>query len=91
MGAVSAEMNLNYTAITVAGKNVIKSSSNGLGVGMLYNDQVMAPNANTAMQFNEGSYQFNLSFIAVRDPAVTLADVSAGAFSASATLIMTQQ
>ncbi len=84
-------MNLNYTAITVAGKNVVKSSSNDLGVGMLYNDQVMAPNANTAMQFNEGSYQFNLSFIAVRDPAVTLADVSAGAFSASATLIMTQQ
>ncbi len=90
-GSVSAKMNLSYTAITVAGKSVVKSSSNGLGVGILYNDQVLAPNANTPMQFNKGSNQFDLSFIAVRDPAVTLADVPAGAFSASATLIMTQQ
>ncbi|WP_312585643.1 fimbrial protein [Atlantibacter sp.] len=90
-GAVSVKMNLSYTAITVAGKSVVKSSTNGLGVGIIYNDQVLAPGANTPLQFNEGANQLNLSFITVRDPSITLADISAGAFSASATLVLTQQ
>lgn len=90
-GAVSVKMNLSYTAITVAGKNVVKSSTNGLGVGIIYNGQVLAPGANTPLQFNEGANQLNLSFITVRDPSITLADISAGAFSASATLVLTQQ
>jgi hypothetical protein len=88
---VPVNMTLSYTALNVSGKQVIQSSSNGLGISIIYNDQVLSPTDVTAIQFVSGSNEVDLAFEAIRDPNVIVGDVPTGAFTASATVIMTQQ
>ncbi|EKK4080141.1 fimbrial protein [Cronobacter dublinensis] len=84
-------MKVNYTSITVSGAQVIKTSANGVGVSVLYNDQVLASGSVKNMVFNTGSNSLTLGFEAVRNPAVSIGDIPTGAFSASAVMVMTMQ
>lgn len=88
---VSVSMKFSYTPISVSGKQVIQSSSNGLGVAVIYNGQAISTTDATPVTFISGSNTLDLGFQAVRDPAVEVADVPTGAFTASAILVMTQQ
>lgn len=90
-GSVNVNMQLTYTPLTVSGKEVVKSSSNGLGVSIIYNSEVLAPTDTVPVSFLEGSNNLDLAFEIVRDPAVSIGEVPTGEFTASATLIMTQQ
>ncbi|MCS3601923.1 type 1 fimbria pilin [Buttiauxella sp. BIGb0471] len=90
-GTVDVNMQLAYTPLTVNGKEVVKSSSNGLGVSIIYNSEVLAPTDIVPVSFLEGSNTLDLAFEIVRDPAVSIGEVPTGEFTASATLIMTQQ
>ncbi|MCS3600982.1 hypothetical protein M2371_000168 [Buttiauxella sp. BIGb0471] len=90
-GNVGVNMQLSYTPISVSGQNVVKSSTNGLGVSIIYGSKVLSPTDTTPLSFTEGSNTLNLGFEVVRDPTVTIADVPTGDFTASATMIMTQQ
>lgn len=84
-------MQLSYTPISVSGTEVVKSSSNGLGVSIIYNDKPLSTTDTTPVTFISGSNTLDLAFEAVRDPAVDSGDIPTGAFSASAVLVMTQQ
>lgn len=89
--AVNVNMQLSYTPISIDGKSVIKSSSNGLGVSVIYNNQPLSPTDIKSLQFTTGSNSFDLGFEAVRNPAVAVGDIPTGGFSASAVLTMTVQ
>lgn len=88
---VTVNMQLNYTPIAIGGTEVVKSSSNGLGVSIIYNDKPLSTTDTTPVTFISGSNTLDLAFEAVRDPAVDSGDIPTGAFSASAVLVMTQQ
>lgn len=89
--SLKVNMKLNYTPITVSGLQVIKSSSNGVGVSVIYNGSVLAPSVDKPVDFIVGSNIITLGFEAVRDPNVALANIPASAFTASAVLVMTVQ
>ncbi|WP_161808632.1 fimbrial protein [Franconibacter pulveris] len=88
---INMSMKVNYTAITVSGAQVIKTSSNGVGVSVIYNNQVLASGSAKNMVFNKGSNSMVLGFEAVRNPVVSVGDVPTGSFSASAVMVMTMQ
>jgi hypothetical protein len=88
---VPVNMVINYTPLTVSGTQIVKTSSNGLGVSIIYNNKPISTSDNTVINFLSGSNVLDLGFEAVRDPKVSIADVPTGAFTASATIIMTQQ
>ncbi|EOU9532909.1 fimbrial protein [Cronobacter dublinensis] len=88
---VTMSMKVNYTSITVSGAQVIKTSANGVGVSVLYNNQVLAAGSAKNIVFNTGSNSLTLGFEAVRNPAVSIGDIPTGAFSANAVMVMTMQ
>ncbi|EPR9024891.1 fimbrial protein [Franconibacter daqui] len=90
-GDVNMNMQINYTPITVSGTQVINSSINGLGVAIGYDNKFMKPADIVPLSFVEGANNVSLDFEAVRDPAVAVADIKTGPFTASAVLVMTQQ
>ncbi len=85
---VSVTMQLSYTPITVSGKEIVKSSTNGLGVAIFYNNQTLSPNESESLQLNTGSNNIDLAFQALRDPNVSVGNVPTGSFTASAILTM---
>ncbi|EOY5421901.1 fimbrial protein [Cronobacter dublinensis] len=88
---VTMSMKVNYTPITVSGAQVIKTSADGVGVSVLYNNQTLASGSAKNIVFNTGSNSLTLGFEAVRNPAVSVGDIPTGAFSASAVMVMTMQ
>lgn len=90
-GAVTVNMQLNYTPITVGATEIAKSDANGLGVAIMYNSKTLSTTDITPLTFLEGGDTFDLAFQAVRDPNVAEGDVPVGQFKASATLVLTQQ
>lgn len=90
-GDVTVNMQLNYTPISLSAGEVIKSSSNGLGVSVVYDSKILSSTDITPVTFTAGSNSIDLAFQAVRDPTVEIKDVPTGAFTASAVLVMTQQ
>jgi len=88
---LKVNMKLTYTPITVSGLQVIKSSTNGMGVSVIYNNNVLAPSVDKPIDFYIGSNNISLGFEAVRDPNIEVAKVPTGAFTASAVLVMTVQ
>lgn len=90
-GNVTVNMQLNYTPISVGSSQAVKTSANGVGVAIMYNNKALSTTDITPVTFLQGSNTLNLSFEAVRDSAVNLADIPTGAFTANAVLVMTQQ
>lgn len=90
-GTVTANMQLNYTPISVGSNQAVKTSANGVGAAIFYSNKVLAPADVTPVNFLEGSNTLTLGFQAVRDSTVALKDIPTGAFTANAVLVMTQQ
>ncbi|MNE11402.1 hypothetical protein D3C80_1041580 [compost metagenome] len=90
-GTVTANMQLNYTPISVGSNQAVKTSANGVGAAIFYSNKVLSPSDVTSVNFLEGSNNLTLGFQAVRDSTVALKDIPTGAFTASAVLVMTQQ
>lgn len=84
-------MTLSFTPITIGSDQIVKSSANGLGVSITYNDSPLSTSDTTAIDLIPGSNELELGFEAIRDPNVAVGDVPTGAFNASATMILTQQ
>lgn len=81
-----------YTPVTFNGYEVISTNSNGLGVAVFYKGRVVGPSSAPIIEtFASGYTNREFEFQAVRDPAIALKDIPTGNFSASATMIMTQQ
>lgn len=89
-GNINVNMQLSYTALNISGQSVVQTSSNGLGVSVVYNNQSLSPTDVTPITFITGSNTLDLAFGAVRNPNVSLADIPTGAFSASAVVVLTQ-
>lgn len=90
-GDLTVNMKLSYTPITSGSSQAVKSSANGVGVAILYNDKMLSSTDNTSVNLLAGSNTLNLAFEDVRDASVEIKDIPTGAFSASAVLQMTQQ
>lgn len=68
----------------------IKTSNDNLGVEMLWNGQAVSNGASQRLSVTNGSATVPLSFTPVKPASLSFEDVSTGAFTASATLILTQ-
>lgn len=90
-GTVTANMALNYTPISIGSSQAVKSSTNGVGAAIFYDNKALSPSDVTPVNFLEGSNNLTLGFQAVRDSTVALKDIPTGAFTANAVLVMTQQ
>jgi len=84
-------MHLQCSAINIGGRQLVSTSTNGLGVAIIYNGKAMSPSDSAPLSYGNGYHKLNLEFEAVRDPNVKLADIKTGAFTASATMLMTEQ
>jgi type 1 fimbria pilin len=89
--SLTTEMSVSYTPITVNGTEVDKTSSNGVGVTVLLDGQPVGNNAKFAKSFTPGDNKLDFAFEAVRDPAVPVADIATGAFTANAIVTITPQ
>lgn len=88
---VSVKMHLgNYDALTIDNTDIIKTSTSGLGVAVMYNGKVLTTK-NVSLTLKTGSNTIVLDFQAVRDPTVAVESVNSGYFTANAVLVMTQQ
>ncbi|MFO6300195.1 fimbrial protein [Rahnella selenatireducens] len=92
-GGVDVDVNLqlSYTPVTMDAAQVIKSTSNGLGIAVIYEGKTLSNSDVTPVTFLSGSNSLDLGFKAVRDATVEIKDIPTGAFTASAVLVMTQQ
>ncbi|UJD93168.1 fimbrial protein [Lelliottia amnigena] len=90
-GTLTANMQLNYTPISVGSNQAVKTSANGVGAAIFYDNKVLSPEDVTPVNFLEGSNTLTLGFQAVRDSTVALKDIPTGAFTANAVLVLTQQ
>ncbi|WP_259567513.1 fimbrial protein [Enterobacter sichuanensis] len=88
---VAINMQLNYSPLTINGKDTVQSSTSGVGISIIYNNTPLSPTDITPVTFVVGSNSLDLAFEAVRDPSLNVGDISTGAFTASAVLVMTQQ
>lgn len=87
---VAESMKIQYTPVTVSGTEVIKSSVNGVGVAISYNDKPLSTTDTTDLTFLPGSNTLELAFEAVRDPTVEQKDIPTGSFTANAVLVLTE-
>lgn len=90
-GDVTVSMQIKFIPISMSGTEVVQTTFKGLGVAVIYNDKVTSTTDTTTINFLKGSNSLNLSFEAVRDPAVGVGDIPTGPFTASATVVMTEQ
>lgn len=81
-----------YTPLTFNGHEVISAKSKGLGVAVFYKGKLVGPSSAPITEtFALGYTSREFEFQAVRDPNIALKDIPTGNFSASATMVMTQQ
>lgn len=90
-GDVTVSMNITYTAITIGSTQAVKTSTNGVGTAIIYNNAAVSPTSKATINLKSGSNTVDLGFQAIRDSAVAVKDIPTGAFTASAVMVMTQQ
>lgn len=90
-GDVTVSMNITYTAITIGSTQAVKTSANGVGTAIIYNNAAVTPTSKATINLKSGSNTVDLGFQAIRDSAVAVKDIPTGAFTASAVMVMTQQ
>ena len=90
-GDVTVSMNITYTAITIGSTQAVKTSANGVGTVIIYNNAAVSPTSKATINLKSGSNTVDLGFQAIRDSAVAVKDIPTGAFTASAVMVMTQQ
>ncbi|EPL7528282.1 fimbrial protein [Morganella morganii] len=87
----NANMKLEFTPISVSNEQVISTSTTGLGVAVLYNGRTVQPGQTFPLSYQPGIHTLKLGFEAVRDPAMAVADLKTGDFTANAVLVFTEQ
>ncbi|QOV80901.1 fimbrial protein [Enterobacter asburiae] len=90
-GDVTVSMNITYTAITIGSTQAVKTSANGVGTAIIYNNAAVSPTSKATINLKSGSNTVDLGFQAIRDSTVAVKDIPTGAFTASAVMVMTQQ
>jgi len=88
---VTLKMQFQYTPVDIGGQSLVKTSTNGLGIAVIYNGIVMSPTHTVTQTYGLGYTNFDLEFEAVRDPNMKLQEISTGDFTANAVMIMTEQ
>ena len=91
VSGITTNMQLTYTPLTVNGSDVIQTSTNGLGITIMYDSKPLSPTDITPVTFNIGQNNLDIGFEVVRNPDVGVGGIATGAFTASAVLILTQQ
>lgn len=91
-GDVSFAMKVKYSnPISIGSSQAVSTTSNGVGVAVIYDNEPIATTDSKNIKFLQGSNTLTLNFQAVRDPTVEVEDIPTGAFTANAILEMTQQ
>lgn len=90
-GTATYTISFQYTAVDIAGTEMISSTANGLAVAMSLNDELVNPTDTYSRTYSTGTQTEKLTFEPVRDPSVKIGDIPTGAFSASAVMILTAQ
>ncbi|MCL5636775.1 hypothetical protein M5Y66_20115 [Enterobacter vonholyi] len=90
-GAATFTISFKYTAVNIAGTEMISSTANGLAVAMSLNDELVSPTDTYSRTYSTGTQTEKLTFEPVRNPSVKIGDIPTGPFSASAVMILTVQ
>lgn len=91
-GDVTVSMKITYTAITIGSTQAVKTSANGVGTAIIYDNAAISPTSTVTLNLKNGtSNSVDLGFQAIRDSTVAVKDIPTGAFTASAVMVMTQQ
>jgi minor fimbrial subunit len=69
---------------------VIKTSNDNLGIEMRWNGAAVSDGVSQKLSVMNGSATVPLSFTPVKPPSLSFNDIATGAFTASATMILTQ-
>ncbi len=88
---ITVKMTFQYMPVNVGGQQLVKTSTDGLGVAITYNGKVISPSDSILLSYGAGYSWLALGFEAVRDPNVKASEIKTGGFNASATVIMTEQ
>lgn len=88
---VTAKIQFNFTAISVNGSQVVSTSTQNLGIALIYNGKVMSPSDSVSEDFSKGYTNVELEFEAVRDTNTPLSNISTGEFTANAVMVMNEQ
>lgn len=79
-----------FTSLTIAGSEVIKTSTPGLGIAIYYDNKAVDQSSSFTNTYEPGTTDINLKFVAVRDPTMNLKDIATGNFTATAIMVMTE-
>ncbi|UAN29958.1 fimbrial protein [Enterobacter sp. JBIWA005] len=90
-GKATHTISFKYTAVNIAGTEMISSTANGLAVAMSLNDELVSPTDTYSRTYSTGTQTEKLTFEPVRNPSVKIGDIPTGPFSASAVMILTVQ
>lgn len=90
-GTSTFSINFQYSPVSTSGNQYIKSSVNGLAIAMSLNDTLINTTETYHRTYSTGSQTEKLRFEPMRDPSVKYTDISTGAFTASAVMIITQE
>ena len=90
-GEATYTIGFQYTAVNIAGTEMITSTANGLAVAMSLDDELVSPTDTFTRVSRTGIQTEKLTFEPVRDPSVKISDIPTGAFTASAVVILTLQ
>lgn len=89
-GDVTMNMKVSYIPVSMNGTELIKTSTDGLGVAISYNGQTLTTTDTKEIGLLEGSNTLLIGFEALRNSAIAAENIATGTFTASATMIMTQ-
>ncbi|EML2063878.1 hypothetical protein RVW73_000300 [Enterobacter asburiae] len=90
-GEATYTIGFQYTAVNIAGTEMVSTSANGLAVALSLNGGLVNPMDTYTRTYSTGTQTEKLTFEPVRDPSVKISDIPTGAFSASAVVILTLQ
>lgn len=89
--AHTVDFDVRMSLVSPAWNNkVIRTSNDNLGVEMRWNGQTVSDGVSQKLSVTNGSATVPLSFTPVKPASLSFDDIATGAFTASATLILTQ-
>ena len=87
-GALNGDISFKFTAVSVSGNNVIRTSDPALGVALFYENQLAEASKNYSITVPQGGSKITLGFQAIKDNSKTL---TGGEFTADAVMILTEK
>lgn len=88
---VTVKTNFSFTPVNVNGNQVVSTTSDNIGVAIIYNGKVVTPTDVFTESYTVGYTDINLEFEMIRQATKSLGEIPTGEFTANAIMIMNLQ